>query len=67
MGVVVPPPPPSKKTFSQETWNVFRTILKRERLWEGITVVGEELVIQRVREQVGGFQNVATCRYILGF
>jgi hypothetical protein len=27
----------------------------------------EELVIQRVREQVGGFQNVATCRYILGF
>ncbi len=51
------PLPPSKKTFSQETWNVFRTTLKKGHLWEGITVVGEELVIQRVGEQVGGFQN----------
>ncbi len=52
-----PPPSPSKKTFSQETWNAFRTTLKKGHLWEGITVVGEELVIQRVGEQVGGFQK----------
>jgi hypothetical protein len=31
--------------------------LKKGHLWEGITVVGEELVIQRVGEQVGGFPN----------
>jgi hypothetical protein len=41
--------------------------LKKGHLWEGITVVGEELVIQRVGEQVvGGFPNELHAG-ILGF